>query len=129
MKTFIRYLIAGGTAAGVHFLVLIALVELLAIYPPMASAIGFVIACAVNYTLQYHWTFKANGSHKVMLTRYTMVTLITFVVNLLIFWFLYEKLNVLYLISQFISTGVVTLINFIINKHYTFKSNSDICKA
>lgn len=124
MTTFIRYIIAGGIAAGVHFLVLIFLVELFNSYPPVASAIGFIIACMVNYTLQYHWTFKTQGSHKVMMTRYTLVTSLTFCVNLGIFWMLYELIGLQYIVSQFISTGVVTIINYLINKHYTFNSDS-----
>lgn len=115
-----RYLISGGTGALVIFSLLSLLVEVFATPPLVATTISFVIGSLVNYTLQYYWTFQAAGPHKVMLTRYSIVTLITMSLNTALFWAFTEKLGIHYLIAQGLSIGLIIVVNFIINKHYTF---------
>ncbi len=46
-------------------------------------------------------------------------------VNTVIFWFLYEKLGVMYLLAQVVATGLVMFMNFTINKNYTFVSANE----
>jgi putative flippase GtrA len=128
MKIFFKYVISGGLAAAVHFLVLVALVEKVELDPTLASAIGFCMAIFVNYTMQYHWTFQSVGSHKTIFTRYVVVTFMMLGVNTVIFWGLYEKLGLMYLLAQAIATGTVMLLNFTINKNYTFVSAGETGK-
>lgn len=122
VRQFLKYSVAGGFAAVAHFGVLVLLVENYAVLPTIASGIGFCIAGAVNYTLQYYWTFRASGPHALMLSRYTLVTLAMLLVNLLIFWFLNEQLDVYYFIAQIVATGIVVILNFTINRRWTFVS-------
>jgi len=124
MKTFIRYTISGGLAALVHFLVLIILVEKIAVNPTFASAIGFCMAIFVNYNMQYHWTFKSSGTHRTIFIRYVLITFVMLGVNTIIFWFLFEKQGLVYLLAQVIATGIVMFMNFVINKNYTFVSSA-----
>ncbi len=121
--TFIRYFISGGTAFLVHMGILILQMEYVPIKldPTLATTIAFSIACIVNYTIQYHWTFKVTGSHKRFFTRYIFVTLNTLCLNAGIFWYCYEKIHLSYIISQLVATGFVFVANFIINYFYTFK--------
>ncbi len=121
---FFRYSISGAVAAVVHFGLLIILVEFTATNPTLASASGFCAAIFVNYTLLYHYAFRADGPHGVMFTRYVIVTVAMLGVNTLIFWILNEHQNVPYLLSQVVATGVVVMLNFNINRLYTFKSTT-----
>ena len=57
-----------------------------------------------------------------MLSRYTLVTLAMLLVNLLIFWFLNEQLGIYYFIAQIVATGIVVILNFTINRRWTFVS-------
>ena len=120
MKVFIRYVAAGSLAAIAHFAVLWALVEWFDVYATYASAIGFCVAIFVNYSLQYYWTFRAAGPHAVLFLRYLVVTLSMLGVNTLLFWILNEAAGVYYLIAQVIATGCVMILNFTINRRYTF---------
>ena len=115
-----RYLISGGTAALIHFAVLTTLVEWFATVPLVATSIGFVIGSLVNYLLQYHWTFEADGLHHVMLSRYAAVTLTTMAINNALFWTFTEQFGMHYLLAQLLATGMMVIVNFLINKHYTF---------
>lgn len=117
-----RYLVSGGTGAVIHFSILTALVAWLDVNPVVSTTIGFIIGSMVNYLLQYHWTFSADGPHHVMLTRYAVVTSATMLLNGQLFWLLTSQVGMHYLIAQFIVTGIIVAVNFLINKHYTFAS-------
>ena len=115
-----RYLISGGTGAVVIFALLSLMVEVFATPPLVATTISFVIGSLVNYTLQYYWTFEAEGPHRVMLSRYAAVTAVTMSLNTALFWAFTEQLGMHYLIAQALSIGLIIGVNFVINKHYTF---------
>ena len=125
MRILFRYLVSGGTAALLHFIVLISLVELADVDATVASMTGFCVATLLNYKLQFHWTFELSGPHGRIFTRYVLITFTMLGVNTIIFWVLYAELNVLYIGAQVIATGVVTILNFVINKRYTFVSIRD----
>lgn len=120
--SIIRYLVAGGLAAGAHFFVLVSLVEFANVNPNAASTIGFLIAIAVNYPLQYRWAFFATGKHSIVFKRYIIVTLGGLLVNVTSFFILYSIFGFRYIISQVASTAAVTSINYIINSRYTFRN-------
>ena len=115
-----RYLVSGGTGAVVIFILLSLMVEVFDFAPLVATTISFVIGSLVNYTLQYYWTFQAEGPHRVMLTRYALVTLVTMSLNTGLFWVFTEKLDMHYLLAQALSIGLIIGVNFAINKHFTF---------
>ncbi len=120
MKVFIRYVISGGLAATVQFLVLILLVEKTAINPVVASVLAFCTAIVVNYNMQYHWTFKSTGAHGIIFIKYVFTTFVMLGVNTLIFWFLFDRQGMMYLIAQMIATTLVMFMNFAINRYYIF---------
>ncbi len=122
IASFIRYFICGGIAMLIHFGTLILLVEEFKIMPIVSTSVGFCIAVIFNYLAQFYWTFKPTGSHKRFIMRFVGVTIITLNINTGLFWFLTEYQNLPYLISQVFATGVVFLLNFVINHHFTFKS-------
>jgi putative flippase GtrA len=125
IATFMRYFISGGLAALIHFGTLILLIEKFTINPVIATTAGFCLAVVFNYTAQYYWTFKVSGSHQQFMLRYFGVTLITLMVNTGLFWLLNIPLQLPYLAAQIFATGIVFLLNFFINHHYTFKSQSN----
>jgi len=117
-----RYLVAGGSAAVVHFIILTSLVEFGSVNPTLATSVGFILGSMVNYTLQYHWTFAADGPHHVMFTRYASVTATTLSINAGLFWTFTNVFGIYYIIAQIISTGMMVVVNYLINKHFTFVS-------
>ena len=115
-----RYLVAGGVAFGTHLLMLVALVEGLGMNATLASALGFAAAIAVNYPLQYHWTFRADGRHGVTFARYVAVTLAGLGLNVVLFHTMVTVLGVWYPLGQCVATVGVLVFNFAVNLLYTF---------
>lgn len=119
-----RYLVSGGCSVIAQFGVLTLFVEQLQIDPTLSSATGFVAGCLVNYLMLYYWTFNSNGKHIIVAAKYTLVTTFTLLLNILIFWTLTEPLKIWYLYSQVVATGAVAMINFLINRRYTFTTEN-----
>lgn len=115
----VRYVIAGGTAAATHLLVLVLLVELAGCPATLASALGFAAATPVNYGLQHRFVFRRSGGHGRFFTRYLAVTAATMALNTALFALLAAWLP--YLLAQVVTIGMIVLVNFLLNRHVTFR--------
>jgi putative flippase GtrA len=120
LAQFTRYGLSGSAAVGVHLALLVVLVELAATPAVMASVVGFACGTVVNYALQHRFVFSRSGGHGWYFPRYVAVTLITMMLNTIVFWVLYSGLGVFYLASQVITIGIVVPVNFVINRSFTF---------
>lgn len=125
---FFRYVISGFSSVVVQFGFLGFLVEILKMYPTIASAIAFVVGCVVNYLLLYYWTFESEGMHRTVFRRYMIVTLMGFFVNLALFWALVHLMGWWYPVAQTASTIFVALVAFVMNLRFTFLSAPKIEK-
>lgn len=115
-----RYLVVGSVAFAAHLATLESL--LAANFPSAsaASAIGFVVACIVNFTLQRAWVFRSMRTVSDAVARYGAVTLATLGVNTLLFSLLHAGFGVPPAAAQTVTTGSVFVINFFCNRHFTF---------
>ena len=121
---FTRYGLSGSAAVGVHLALLVVLVELGGMPAVMASLVGFACGTIVNYALQHRFVFSRSGSHGWYFPRYIAVTLITMMLNTVVFWALYSGLGVFYVASQVITIGIVVPVNFAMNRSFTFASRT-----
>ncbi len=119
MTTFLRYVMVGSAALGVHLVVLQALLLAKACPPWMASAIGFVVACVFNYLLQRLWVFRSSRSHMIALPVYAAITTIMLGVNTVLFALLLG-FGLPPLVAQTATTACVFVLNFFGNRHITF---------
>ncbi len=119
---FCRYFVSGVIATVVHLVILSFLVELTNCPPTVSSAIGFIGACLGNYMLQHYWVFSVKGSHRVFFLRYITVTAITFFLNIGLFWLLFQVVGLWYLVAQLVAIALIFILNFLINRSYTFKN-------
>ena len=83
---FLRYGLSGSAAAAIHLLVLVVLTELVGAPSTLASALGFVCALPVNYSLQHRFVFNKSSGHILFIPRYVTVTLLTLAFNTCLFW-------------------------------------------
>jgi putative flippase GtrA len=120
MIDFARYLVVGSVAFAVHLATLESL--LTANFPSAsaASAIGFLVACVVNFTLQRAWVFRSMRGVSDAVARYGAVTLATLGVNTFLFSLLHAGCGIPPAAAQTATTGSVFVINFFCNRHFTF---------
>lgn len=117
---FARYAVAGGAGAIVHWGSLWAFVGLAGIDPRVATAIGYSLAVVTNYTIQHSYTFRSDLSHRKAFSRFLVVTTVGLAANIGAMQVLTIWLGLWYIAAQIFVTGTLYLINYAVNKRYTF---------
>lgn len=121
LAQFVRYATCGALSALVHVAVLVMLVEFLQMPSTMASALGFACAIPVNYLLQHRFVFGSGGGHQSFFPRYLAVTLLSMGLNVALHWLLTFWVGLHYVLAQILALGVVVLVNFAVNRYFTFE--------
>ncbi|HEY7885460.1 MAG TPA: GtrA family protein [Cellvibrionaceae bacterium] len=120
LRQFSSFLLIGGGATAVQYLVLVILVELTRLPPVASSALAYGAGAIANYMGNYYLTFKSTASHVGSIARFTLVVFIGLGVNTLVFW-AGLKLLPHYLLAQLLATGVTLLVNFVLHRSFTFR--------
>lgn len=115
----VRFALVGGVATGVQYLTLIALVREAGIWPPVASAIGFVVSAVGNYLLNYYFTFRSGRSHGVAAAKFMALAAVGLAINSVLMQVLVGA-GWHYILAQVCATVVVFLWNFVGNSLWTF---------
>jgi putative flippase GtrA len=123
MDALLRYFVVGGSALGLHVAVLQGLLLSGLCTPSIASAIGFIVACVLNYSLQRLWVFRSARSHIAAAPRYIAITTAMLCVNTLLFSILYDA-GLTPVPAQTITTGGVFLLNFFGSRYITFRAHA-----
>jgi putative flippase GtrA len=126
---FIKYSIAGFAAAATHLAVLAGLVQLMQAPKTMASAIGFCCAIPVNYFIQHRFVFGRTGGHTIYFMRYITVTLILLAANVIIFSIFTQIIGIFYVLAQILVIGIVFVLNFLVNRTFTFSDGQRLALA
>ena len=108
-----------GTAA--HYATLISLVQLLDANAVLASSAGAIVGAAVNYILNYHYTFQSSKRHHEALVKFFAVAAVGFVLNGILMAILTSSFEIYYLLAQIITTSIVLVWNFTGNHIWTFR--------
>jgi putative flippase GtrA len=95
---------------------------LLGLGPHQAAAISFVVSAASNYWWNRHWTFAGQkGSFARQGIRFYVVSILAFAVNQLWLVVFIDWLDWGKLISQALAIVLVTPLNFLGNKLWSFR--------
>jgi len=95
---------------------------LLGLGPHQAAAISFVVSAASNYWWNRHWTFAGQkGSFALQGIRFYTVSIVAFAVNQLWLAVFIDWLGWGKLVSQAIAIILVTPLNFLGNKLWSFR--------
>jgi putative flippase GtrA len=119
-RQFSTFVIVGFIAAGVHYGMLLALVEGLHWRPVPATLVGFVCGGFVSYILNRRHTFASARPHEEATWRFAVVSGIGFTLTWIIMHILVDRSAAPYLPAQVLTTGIVMFWNFLANKIWTF---------
>ena len=124
VKLGLRFLVSGGIATAVHWATLWGLINL-QVEPVLASSIGAFVGAIANYFLQYFFTFKTKRQHKKALVAYIPTVVVSWLLNLGLFYSLYGWFISEPMLAQVVTTGVVMVVNFVLYKKVVFRAKSD----
>ncbi len=97
-------------------------VEFLRIHLLLSTAISFILAVVNNFTLNKYWTFQNKSSNiRKQFIKFLIVSLLGLLLTELFMAFFVYALNIWYMSSKIVTSGLVLTWNFLANKYWTFK--------
>lgn len=119
-KRFGRFLLVGGSATLLQYLLLILLAEMTPLAHHYCSAFSYALAAVFNYLANYYFTFQASSKHSSTSFRFAITVALGLGLNTLVFY-LANTLLPHYLLSQIVATGVTLTSNYLLHKHWTYR--------
>lgn len=119
-----RYAITGVLASIVNIGIYHALVTLVRMNPNLAWTVGFIGAAVTGYVVHGQWSFKGHGSRDrqaVRITRFAIVSLISFALNSLWVWLLVEHMDLPLWAPYPLVLCVTPLLVFWLNRVWVFE--------
>jgi len=121
---FVRFLMVGGVATFIQYIVLIWTVERWHWNAVLASSLGYILSAIANYLLNYYFTFRSGHPHGVAAARFAIVAAAGFALNALLMELLAVKLHVPYVLSQVLATCGTLIWNYWANSKWSFGDQS-----
>ncbi|MGV3525932.1 MAG: GtrA family protein [Candidatus Sericytochromatia bacterium] len=127
--TFLRYVVVGVLGTAIDLGVLYGLTELSGVDPRTSPwfalwvALAFLAAVVNNYLLNRFWTFKSRDRNvSAQFFRFLLVSVGGFLLTQLLMWVLVTLLGVWYLLAKAITSVLILVWNFGLNKMWTFRA-------
>jgi putative flippase GtrA len=117
-----RFLVVGGVATAVQYAILVVLVEVVGVTATVASTVGFVASAALNYRVNYTYTFSSSVPHSIAVPRFLATACIGLILNSTVMFLLAEILSVQYIVSQIVATGIALGWNFFVHQAWSFNA-------
>jgi putative flippase GtrA len=120
-RQFAGFSAAGVAAAVVQYSLLIALVEADVSNPVQANLVAYTVGGAVNYYLNYRFTFRSNRAHTEAAWRFAVVAGFGFLFTGLFTYLFNVVSGVPYIPAAIMTSAVVLFWHFFANRLWTFR--------
>jgi putative flippase GtrA len=117
---FLRFALVGSAATLTTYVVLIVGVEGFQVNAVIASVVGYALGIAVNYVLNYRYTFGSDQHHHIVLPRFLLVMFLGMFLNAAIMYSGTKWLGVHYMIAQLCAVAIVFMLSFSANRLWAF---------
>jgi len=114
-----RYALVGAAATAVHYVLLVAWVEIGHGAAWLGAGVGAVLGAQVAYTLNRAFTFAHRGAVAVSWPRFQVVAALGALLGMAIVAAV-VALGGHYLLGQVLATGTAMGLTYAINRHWTF---------
>lgn len=129
--TFLRYVVVGVLGTGIDLGALYLLTRLSGIDPrtswlfPCFVTIAFLLAVVNNYVLNRLWTFGSRSSKvSTEFMRFLLVSVGGLLLTQGLMWLLVSLLGIWYLLAKAMTSLMVLIWNFGLNKFWTFRHSA-----
>lgn len=118
-----KFVIVGGIATIIDWLVYYIFYKILKFNPLIANIFSFSISVIYNYLASIKWVFDVdkNKTKKMMFIEFMLFSILGFLLTELLLWIFIDILNINGMISKIIATAIVMIFNFITRKIFLEK--------
>jgi putative flippase GtrA len=120
MRQILGFAGIGAIATALQYGILVIAVEIFRMNAIVGSSLGFVLSAAVNYQLNYRFTFRSEKSHVAAASRFALIACAGLAINSAMMMLLIDVLRLRYLVAQVATTCVVFAWNFCGNAFWSF---------
>lgn len=124
VRSMLTFLLVGGFATGVHYLLTLLFVFVAGLPLVSSSALGFAISAVANYLLNARFTFRSKQSHRATVPRFVATAGTGLLINSLSLSLL-TSLGLHAIPAQILTTLGVLTWNYTINGLWTFKRRAN----
>ena len=118
---FIKFGLVGVLNTLINWIIF-AVLNFVGVYYIIANVIAYVIATINSYIWNSRWVFKYKGEdNKETTTKFILLNLAGLALNTMILYLLVDLIGLNKLIALVITTVIVMVINYIVNKIWVFK--------
>lgn len=117
----LKFLISGGSAALIEYIVFLILNSLLRVDVIVANTVSFSCGLVVSYMLNRVWVFKSAADHKKQFASYLLLAVINLVLSNILVWLLVHVVVIAPFIAKFLTMGAVASWNYLIFSKIIFK--------
>lgn len=121
---FFRFLIVGGSATSLHYLVMAVLIYTSSLSAGAASAMGYVVSAFYNYLANAIYTFDGARRSLKSLSRFFISAIIGLLINQAVLLAGLHLSMPIY-IAQIIATGVVVFWSYLVGAKWTFTERDE----
>ena len=119
-KEFIKFGIVGVSNTIITFIVYNILLKL-GVYYLAANIIGYICGMINGFIWSKNWVFKVDRESKMYFIKFALVNLLSLAVSTYLLMVLVNSFSINRTIAQLITTCITVLINYLLNKVWTFK--------
>lgn len=121
-NSFLIFSLVGATGAGIYFLSLAGLLEVLSIDYRMAVTIAYLLGTIFNFLTNKFLTFKNRelSNTPIQLFRYAATAAFSYVLTMLIVLIAVEKLHQSPYFGAIASHVVTLIVNYLLSRHWVF---------
>jgi putative flippase GtrA len=124
-RQFSSFVVVGFIATGVHYALLIGLVEIAGISAVTAALAGYVAGGTVSYGLNRRHTFRTKLPHEAAVSRFMLVAAVGFGLTYIFMSLFIHAAGIPYLLAQMATTGIVLFWSFTAHRLWTFPADRD----
>jgi putative flippase GtrA len=122
MRTIAPFVVVGATAAALHQLTVVIMVEFGPLQPASANVAGFAGAWLVSYLGHRTLTFRSTRPHREAAPRFLAVALLAFAANQTLFVTLLRVTSLHYTVSLFVTLLTVAVGTYLLSARWAFRA-------
>ena len=111
---FFKFLLTGGIATGVQYVVLEIGTAFYGLSASFSTGIGYWIGSVISYFMNYFFTFNSRVSHSKATCRFYIMVCIGWFLSVVLMYLLVDILNFNKWFSQIFTTVIVFTFNYLI---------------
>lgn len=118
---FIRYILVGGTATLIDWILFYIFALKLIFHYQIALIISFSTATIVHYILSKKFTFKCRSKKIIkQISLFFLISILSLSISIFIMFIFIDLVLIPKMISRILTTGILLIVNYLIHKNITF---------